>query len=178
MQETGGRLSKEAAVVRPLDRKNTALLKSMIGLFEQGQEPHHQSFPQHFGPAVNRPAISAYLQGFLKPRNPFRSRYGFAKGLFIKDDLVGYLLYRMSETNDIFYGKPRWHCHIEDIVVHERARGLGGASALMGTLLDELSPLSECAISGIVWSGNSASQALFQKQGFKPLSQSFYKVIS
>ncbi len=178
MQNPNTPLSQQAAEVRSLDRKSAPLLEAMIDLFGQGQEPHHRSFPEHFGPADNFVAISVYLQGFLKPRNPFRQRTGFAKGLFLQESLVGYLLYRLSETNDVFYGKPRWHCHIEDIVVDKRARGLGGASALISTLLAELAPWGECAVSGTVWDGNSASQALFQNQGFEPLSQSFFKVIS
>ncbi len=164
--------------VHALDQKSAPLLDAMIDLFGQGQEPHHQSFPEHFGPADNREAISSYLQGFLKPRNPFRKRTGFAMGLYIDANLAGYLLYRLNETNDVFYGKPRWYCHIEDIVVDESARGSGGASALMSNLSAKLAPLGECAVSGSVWNGNSASEALFKKQGFEPLSQSFFKVIS
>ncbi|MEM1053040.1 MAG: GNAT family N-acetyltransferase [Pseudomonadota bacterium] len=164
--------------VRPLDRQSTTLIAAMIALFEQGQEAHHLSFPKYFGPADNRAEIAAYVQGFLKPRNPFRTRTGFAKGLFLGDSLAGYLLYRLRETNDVFYGRARWNCHVDDIVIDEDARGSGGASALMTALLAELQPLGECAVSGTIWNGNSASQALFEKHGFQSLSQSFHKVIS
>lgn len=178
MHKRSASLSQIAAEVHPLGRRSTSMVEAMSVLFEQGQEPHHQAFPEHFGPAKNHAAITAYLQGFLKPRNPFRSRTGFAMGLFVEDKLVGYLLYRLNEASDVFYGRPRWHCYVEDIVVDQAARGLGGASALMSALLAEISSLGECAVSGTVWNGNSASQALFQKHGFKPLSQSFFKVFS
>lgn len=170
-------LPRTAAQVRPLGHRSAGLLEAMTGLFEQGQKPHHRSFPEHFGPGKNHEAIATYFKGFLKPRNPFRSRTGFAIGLFIEDNLVGYLLYKLNQTNDVFYGRRRWHCYVEDIVVDQSARGLGGASALMSALLAETSSLGNCSMSGTVWDGNAASQALFQKHGFEPLSQSFYKVL-
>ena len=162
--------------VAALDQRTQPLLEAMTELFAQGQEPHHEAFPDHFGPADDRAAITSYLQGFLKPRNPLRKRHGFAKGWFVDGTLAGYLLYRLSQTNNVFYGQTRWTCYVEDIVVDESARGLGGASALMGALLEEAERLPNCAVSGTVWSMNRASEALFLKHGFEPLSQAFYKV--
>ncbi len=162
--------------VEPLDKCNSATIEAMIGLFQQGQKPHHSAFPAHFGPAVETAAITHYLNGFLKPRNPLRKRYGFAKGLFIDNALAGYLLYRLNQSNNIFYGETRWTCFVEDIVVDDRARGLGGASAMMEALLADIEPLSNCVISGTVWNANAASEALFTKHGFEPLTKAFYKV--
>ncbi len=162
--------------VAALDKRDAALLEAMISLFRQGQKPHHEDFPAHFGPAKDRSAIIQYIQGFLKPRNPLRKRYGLAKGWFVDGQLSGYLLYRLSQTDNVFYGKTRWTCYIEDIVVDENARRLGGASALMGALLAEIEPLEDCAVSGTVWNANSASEVLFRKHGFESLSQAFYKV--
>lgn len=164
------------AQILTLDARTPALLEAMIDLFQQGQEPHHDAFPEHFGPAEDGAAIAQYLQGFLKPRNPFRTRSGFALGWFVDQALAGYLLYYLNLSNNVFYGKPRWTCFIEDIVVSERARGQGGGSALMGALLGQVEPLQNCAISGTVWKANSASEALFKKHGFEPLSKAFYKV--
>lgn len=164
--------------VRPLGKRDAVLTKAMVELFRQGQAPHHRSFPDHFGPAENEAAVARYLQGFLKPRNPFRTQTGFAKGLFVNEKVSGYLLYRLSIRNDVFYGQPRWNCHIEDIVVDRAARGNGGASAMMSEVLAELSRKGECSVSGTVWKGNEASIALFQNHGFEPLSQSFHKLIS
>lgn len=168
--------AKPITHVQDLDQRSAPLLKAMAGLFGQGQNPHHEAFPEHFGPAEEGPAIIHYLQGFLKPRNPLRHRHGFAKGLFVDGALAGYLLYRLNQSNHVFYGKMRWTCFVEDIVVDENARGLGGASALMGALMAEVEPLTNCAVSGTVWNHNSASEALFRKHGFEPLSQAFYKV--
>lgn len=162
--------------VAALDKRDTALLEAMVGLFRQGQIPHHKAFPAHFGPAKDSAAIVQYIQGFLKPCNPLRKRYGLAKGWFVDGRLSGYLLYRLSQTHNVFYGKMRWTCFIEDVVVDKSARGLGGGSALMGALLAEIEPLEDCAVSGTVWNANSASEALFRKNGFEPLSQVFYKV--
>lgn len=148
----------------------------MTDLFQQGQESHHDAFPAHFGPADDRATIARYLQGFLKPRNPLRSRRGFAKGWYVDSTLAGYLLYYLHQSDNVFYGKPRWTCFIEDIVVSKEARGRGGASVLMDALLSELEPLENCAISGTVWNANSASEALFKKHGFEPLSRAFFKV--
>ncbi|MEP2735978.1 MAG: GNAT family N-acetyltransferase [Erythrobacter sp.] len=159
-----------------LEKRSDALLGSMTDLFEQGQKPHHDAFPDHFGPAKDRAAIGHYLQGFLKPRNPLRQRNGFAKGWYAGGELAGYLLYRLSKSANIFYGEPRWTCFVEDIVVSENARGAGGASALMGALMEEITPLENCAVSGTVWNMNAASEALFRKHGFEPLSKAFYKV--
>lgn len=159
-----------------MDARTPALLEAMTDLFQQGQKPHHDAFPAHFGPAEDRAVIMQYLQGFLKPRNPFRKRSGFALGWFVDGALAGYLLYYLNQSSNVFYGKPRWTCFIEDIVVSESARGQGGGSALMGALLAQVEPLENCAVSGTVWKANSASEALFAKHGFEPLSQAFYKV--
>lgn len=176
LEQPNAPAAETALDVRALNRRTEGLVAAMAALFDQGQAPHHHSFPEHFGPGDNGAAIASYLQGFLRPRNPFRARTGFAKGLFLNDELAGYLLYRLNKTDDVFYGKVRWSCHIEDIVVDEAARGRKGASAMMSALLEELAPLGECAISGNVWNGNSASQALFESHGFEPLSQSYHKV--
>jgi len=162
--------------IEALVKRSPELLDAMVGLFQQGQQPHHEAFPDHFGPAQDRAPIINYLQGFLKPRNPLRSRTGFAYGWNVDGALAGYLLYRLNHSNDAFYGRERWTCHIEDIVVDETARGLGGASALMGALMKEVEPLENCAVSGTVWRMNTASEALFRKNGFEPLSQAFHKV--
>ena len=167
---------KDNHEVRLLSQPNPELLEDMVRLFDQGQAPHHTAFPDHFGPANDIPAITGYLRGFFKPRNPFRTRRGFAKGWFVDDQLSGYLLYYLQETSNIFYGKTRWTCFVEDIVIGAEARSLGGASQLITALLAELEPLADCAISATVWSGNEASDALFRKHGFEALSKSFYRV--
>ncbi len=168
--------SDKIVEVRALHHRNGDLQHAMARLFQQGQKPHHEAFPAHFGPADDSEAIIHYFQGFLKTRNPFRQRRGFAKGLFVDGSLAGYLLYRLYKESSVFYGEPRWTCFVEDIVIDEHARGLGGASALMEALLTEVEPLSNCAMSGTVWNGNAASEGLFRKHGFEPLSQAFYKV--
>ncbi len=156
----------------------SAHLAEMAKLFKQGQQPHHAAFPDLFGPADNSEAINTFLRGFLPSRNPFRKRSSFAKGWFVDGALRGYLLYRLYQRADVFFGDARWVCFIEDIVIDREARSMGGASGLMGDLMDELASYKGCAVSGTVWRGNDASGALFQKHGFDALSQSFYRMIA
>jgi len=153
-------------------------LPAMADLFRQGQQPHHAAFPDLFGPGDNGDAIARFLKGFLPPRNPFRKRRSFAKGWFVNGALCGYLLYRLYQNADVFFGKTRWVCFIEDIVIDHQARSLGGASALMDDLMDELASYKGCTVSATVWRGNDASHALFSKHGFDALSQSFYRIIT
>lgn len=160
-----------------LSRSSPELLEAMVKLFRQGQEPHHALYPEHFGPAKDDQAIANYLKGFFKPKNPFRARVGYAKGWYINDDLCGYLLYYLNETTNIYYGKSRWNCYVEDIVVSDKARSMGGASQLLEALLADLEPLSDCAVTAAVWNGNAASEALFRKFNFDALSQSFHRIL-
>lgn len=162
--------------VRPIERADPVTLNAMLRLFKQGQAPHHRDFPDHFGPGENEAEIRTFLGGFFKPRNPFRTRSGYALGWLVDAKLSGYLLYRLSESSNVYFGKSRWNCFIEDIVVDEAARGLGGGSALMERVLTIANALPNCAISGTVWGGNEASAALFEKHGLAPLSRSFQKV--
>lgn len=170
------------AYVEPLDAPSEPLIAAMAALFAQGQGPHHDAFPDHFGPASNRTEIEGYLRSFLEPQNPLREwlkgRQGYAKGWFVDGALAGYLLYRLHRSSNVFYGQERWTCFVEDIVVDTAARGMGGASALLGAVLSEAGNHKNCVISGTVWNGNSASEALFGKHGFEPLSRTFYKVSS
>lgn len=164
------------AGVAALTKLSPEVLEPMVKLFREGQAPHHARFPRLFGASVERRDIAAYLGGFFKPRNPFRRQSGFALGWYADGALSGYLLYRLQRRHYPFYGKVRWTCFVEDIVVAERARGQGGGSALMEALLAQVEALPDCAISGVVWQGNEASQGLFAKHGFSPLSQTYYKV--
>ncbi len=159
-----------------LEKPVSAVIEPMIDLFQEGQGPHHTRFPILFGPAENRDAIADFLKGFFKPRNPFRRQTSFALGWYVDEDLSGYLLYRLSQSNNVFYGEARWTCFIEDVVVAKSAQGQGGASAMMATLIAILEPLENCAVSGTVWRGNEASTKLFTKHGFEPLSTSYYRV--
>jgi ribosomal protein S18 acetylase RimI-like enzyme len=173
--------SNQTSAIIALDQPASDLVDAMVQLFVQGQEPHHVKFPEHFGPADDHAAITEYFRGFFGPRNPLRkllkTRTGFAIGWFVEGVLSGYLLYRLQRTNNVFYGAERWTCFIEDIVVDEKTRGLGGATMLMDAVLTEAGSHKNCAISGTVWNANSASEALFRKHGFAPLSCAFYKVI-
>ena len=169
--------TRERTHVADLNKRDTALIEVMIDLFRQGQKSHHENFPEMFGPAEDDAAIAAHLSCFFKPRNPLRKRSNFAKGWFVDGTLSGYLLFQLYEASNVYYGKTRWTCFVEDIVIDEAARGKGGASALMGSLLAEIERLDECAVSGTVWSGNDASIALFEKHGFHSLSQSFCRVV-
>lgn len=169
--------SHENQEIRSFERSNSDVLGTMVQLFKQGQAPHHAMYPEHFGPANDIQAITNYLRGFFKPRNPFRDRVGYAKGWFVNDILCGYLLYYLNETSNVFYGKSRWNCYVEDIVVSDKTRSMGGASKLLDALLADLDHLSDCTIAASVWNGNAASEALFKKHKFDTLSQSFYRVL-
>jgi len=152
-------------------------LVQMANIFKQGQQPHHERFPGIFGPADNHDAIIQYLRGFLKPRNPFRTRRSFAAGWFVNQELGGYLLYNLYETSNIFYGRDHWVCHVEDIAVDAAARSSGGASMMLDHLSNIINRLDHCIASANVWRDNDASEALFRKFGFDDLSKTYYRVI-
>lgn len=157
--------------------------EAMADLFQQGQAPHHERFPEHFGPAQDRAAIIGYLKGFgplgkglrSRLRGLRRPRTNFTLGWFVDGHLSGYLLYQLYENANVFYGKSRWVCFVEDIVIDSKTRGMGGASILIGALIKRTEPLDDCMLSATVWEGNDASEALFKKHGFTPLSRCFYR---
>lgn len=153
-------------------------LDRMIALFQQGQQPHHQAFPDHFGPGDNHQAIAHYLKAFLPPKNPFRSRTQFAKGWFVDGAVMGYLIYQLYQRLDVFYGRPRWACFVEDITIDQSSRASGGASFLIDSLLGEIDTLPDYMLSATVWNGNAASQKLFEKYGFTAQSSCFYRMKS
>ena len=151
-------------------------LDAMMNLFKSGQTPHHEKFPDVFGSADNHEQIKQYLSSFFKPKNPFRTRMNFAMGWFIDNELQGYLLYHLYESSNVFFGKTRWNCFVEDIVVSADHRSLGGASMLLAHLVEETKTREGCVVSATVWNGNEASEALFQKYGFSDLSKTFYRI--
>lgn len=164
------------AEVKSLHDFDLQIIEYMTELFIQSQENHIASYPQHFCLVNDKDKISAYLRGFFKPKNPFRSRVGFVKGWYVDQKLCGYLLYYLNNSASVFYNKKRWNCFIDDIVVHEEYRSMGGASKMIEALLEDLKQYSNCKVSATVWRGNLASEALFEKYGFAAGSQNFYKV--
>ena len=149
----------------------------MLAIFKSGQTPHHEKFPDIFCEANDDIGISRYLQSFMKPRNPFRTRRKFALGWFVENQLRGYLLYHLANTSDVFFGNERWVCYVEDIAVDSQSRSAGGASQLMEGLLAHVGPLKNCLVSAQVWRGNTASRALFEKFQFTDHSETFYRII-
>jgi len=93
----------------------------------------------------------------------------------IDDSVKGYLLYQLYETNNIFYGKTRQICFVEDIAVDPDTRGLGGASMLLDYLNTKTDKLDNCLTSATIWNGNAASEKLFRKYGFADQSKAFYR---
>ena len=84
---------------------DTQHLEKMRVLFKSGQDSHHEKFPDIFCSADDDAAIDLYLRGFLKPKNPFRTRRKYALAWFVDDALCGYLLYHLHKSSDIFLGR-------------------------------------------------------------------------
>ncbi len=150
-------------------------LSAMANIFMQGQKPHHEKFPDIFGPADNADEIIGYLRGFLKPRNPFRDQRNFAVVWYDEGKVGGYLLYQLYQTSNIFYGGEHWVSFVEDIAVDEGVRGKGVASQLMDYLVDVTKDCTPCVASANVWRDNIASEALFKKYGYNDLCKTFYR---
>lgn len=167
-----------ASPVLSVEEAKLGDLDQMIEIFKTGQQPHHEKFPDIFGPGDDKTAIAQYLRGFFKPRNPFRKRSGYALCWYVDGKPSGYLLYQLYETSNIFHGKPHWVCFVEDVAISPDARKLGGASALMERLMQLSSGLGHCIVSGHIWRDNDASEALFRKSGFDDLSKCFYRINS
>ncbi len=154
---------------------NICHVEAMAHIFQQGQKPHHERFPDIFGPADNVQAIISYMRGFLKPRNPFREQRNFAIVWQDEGKVGGYLLYQLYQTSNIFYGKDHWVNFVEDIAVDESVRGKGVASQLMDYMADVIEDCTPCIASANVWRGNEASEALFEKYGYSALSKTYYR---
>jgi len=150
---------------------------AMCEVFKHGQIYHHQMFPRIFCKPDNEAKIAGYVQSFLKPRNPFRTRHRFARAWFGDDILEGYVLFQLHKTSDVFFGNDRWFAHIEDIAIGVKFRQKGTASKLMKSLTDDVENLGGGIISGQVWRGNEASERLFEKSDFERAAKQFYRVI-
>ena len=151
-------------------------LPEMIPMFRHGQIKHFEKFPEIFCAPDNLASIENYLRGFLKARR-FRKQKKFGLVWLVDGKVGGYVLYQKYQSSGIFFPQNRWQCFIDDIAVSPDFQSRKGASFLMHELSNELSNLGECMLSAQVWSGNEASEALFQKSGFVAQSQNFYRVI-
>lgn len=162
---------------------NNEHLHQMVEIFKDAQNYHHDSFPEIFSDINNsddeRTAIENYLQGYFKPgfsfRNKRRSNFSYA---IVSNNIVhGYLLYNLKKSSDIFFGKDRWSCFVEDIATAESYRGKGVASRLIDRLMTEIADLENCRISAQVWRGNNSSIKLFEKFGFDQKSSVLYRTL-
>ncbi len=150
---------------------------AMCEIFKSGQIYHQNLFPDIFCAPDNEEKICAYIQGFTKPRNPFRTRRKFSYACFNNDVLEGYVLFQLYNNSNVFFKNDRWFAHIEDIAVGENFRKNGTASKLMNSLISRVDGLGGGVISGQVWRGNEASGNLFAKSGFSSHAQDFYRVL-
>lgn len=162
-------------IVTPSDQH----LSKMADIFEAGQAPHCASHPQIFCEANNRQGIISYIRGYFEPRNPLRrrGRRKFARVWIVDGEVGGYLLYQLHQTSDVFFGDERWVCYVDDIAIDPDFQKAGGASQLMDALMEEVSGLKNCLVSGQVWRDNDASEALFRKFGFDDKSKTFFRVM-
>lgn len=148
-------------------------LQTMADIFKNGQQLHHDNFPDIFCPPADKAEIEYYLRGYLKPKNPFRTQRKFTTSWIIEDQVAGYLLYQLSNSSNVFFGKNKWHCFVDDIAIHPEYSGRGGASTLLNDLSEKLSALDNCTITAQVWRGNEASEALFKKFHFDDYSKNY-----
>ena len=154
-------------------------LSKMADIFQSGQAPHCASHPEIFCEANNRDEIINYIRGYFEPRNLLRrrGRRKFARVWVVDGEVGGYLLYQLHQTSDVFFGDKRWTCYVDDIAIDPNFQKAGGASQLMDALMEEVSGLKNCLVSGQVWRDNVASEALFRKYGFDDRSKTFFRVM-
>jgi len=171
-------VSEKSQIAGDILESSQEHLDAMADIFKHGQEQHHEAFPDVFCAADNHDEIVRYIRTFLKPGNPFRTRRNFSLVWILDNELRGYMLYQLYETSNVFFGKKRWTCFVEDIAVDPDYRSLGGASMLVDYLTVKLDGLGDCIASAQVWKGNDASEALFRKYGFDDLSKTFYRTIA
>ena len=152
-------------------------LAQMVTIFAHGQDQHHTTFPDIFGAPDNDAKIMDYLRSYLKPRNPMRTRRNFSLSWMVDNEVGGFILYQLYSTANVFYGRQRWICFIEDIAIDPVHRSKGGASALLESLLEQVKELDNCIVNAQVWRGNEASNALFRKYGFDDKAMNFCRVL-
>ena len=152
-------------------------LEPMADIFKSGQWHHNKAFPNIFCEPNDHDEIVRYLRGFLKPKNPFQTRRNFSLVWTVDDEARGYVLYQLYRSSNVFFGRARWTCFVDDIAIDSAFRGRGGASMLMETLIKKVETLPNCVVSGQVWKKNDASEALFRKFGFSDEAKTFYRTI-
>lgn len=152
-------------------------LPAMCEIFKAGQRDHHAMYPEIFCKPDDEEKILVYLGGFLKPRNPLRTQKRFAEGWYEEGVLLGYLLYQIHQTSDVFFGNNRWSAYVDDIAVSEAARGNGIGSKLLNSLVQKVEERGGGMVSGQVWKQNESSEALFGKAGFDAVATQFYRVL-
>ncbi len=163
-------------IVGTIEEPKTNHIDAMVKIFSAGQSTHYENFPDIFEPPTDKQAIRNYIQSFFKPRNPLRTRNKYSIGWIIDDKLCGYLLYHLYQTSDIFFGKNRWVCFVEDIAVDPGHHKQGGATLMMSHLKTLADNHQNCLFSAQIWRGNEASKALFKKFGFTANSSHYHYI--
>ena len=151
-------------------------IPQMVAIFRQGQNQHHDLFPKIFCPPDNQEKIVQYLNGYLKPRNPLRTRKNYSLVWCIDDIPVGYVLYQIHHSSNVFFGDDRWMCFVDDIAIDTAHHGKGGGSTLLQRVIEHTEQLKNCIIHAQVWRGNEASKALFNKFNFDDTAINFYRL--
>lgn len=153
-----------------------AHVSTMVDIFCHGQNTHHDLFPEIFFKAEDHEKIARYLKGYLKPRNPLRTRRNFSLVWQVDDAVAGFVLYQFYASSNVFFGDNRWMCFVDDIAIDPNFRSQGGASKLLASVVEKADEVGNCVFHAQVWRGNTASEALFQKFGFEDNAKNFYRL--
>lgn len=151
-------------------------IPKMVDIFCHGQNMHHDLFPDVFCQANDPEKIERHFKGYMKPRNPLRTRRNFARIWEHENQLAGYVLYQLYSSSNVFFGDNRWMCFVDDIAIDPSFRARGGASKLLGSVVDEVDALGNCLFHAQIWRSNEASEALFKKFGFDDKAKNYYRL--
>ena len=144
-------------------------LQGMLDLRLATQRTHSTLVPGLFRAEVNEDVLWNTLRDYLPGWNPFRRRTRFAIGIERGGDLAGYLLYSVEDR------PPENELHgactvtISDIAVAARHRRAGLAERLIAEVRRRFADRpGRTEFWALVWTGNDASGALFDRAGFAP----------
>lgn len=138
---------------------------TFFNLFEEIQSLHQKHRPEYFRkPQKNNELTAFFGQITNDPNQHLRFAY-------VNNNAEGYVHFQIIERTGDVFSYPRRHGLIHQIVVTQKSRNLGCASALIEHTKKQVAKqgIKELAIDH--WSFNVAARNCFRKSGFKLLRE-------
>lgn len=167
-------MTEEGRVVE-LTRKH---LDRMVDLQMQTLQQHSLAFPNIFSNAHTPAAARRTLERFLPRWLAFDPFNGQGIGWEISDELAGYVLYQTYDHPLDFGLRPGLYAAIWDIAVDQARRRKGVGTGLIEELINRLRSEKVVAVDAQVWMHNGESAGLFERVGFKKVSNNFRRDIA